>query len=461
MNSHSKKLWGGRFTQATNTMVEKFSASVSFDQRLYRQDIVGSIAHARMLSKVGVISESEFNDIRDGLNKILAQIEAGEFEWSDELEDVHMNIEKRLTDDIGEAGKKLHTGRSRNDQVATDLRLYTRDAVDRIIDEIKGIQFTLLDFAEAEAETIMPGYTHLQIAQPIVFAHHLMAWFEMLDRDRQRFTDARKRLNQSPLGAAALAGTSFPIDREMTADELGFEAVMRNSLDAVSDRDFAIEFAAHSAITMVHLSRIGEEMVLWASEAYKLISLSDQFTTGSSIMPQKKNPDIAELVRGKSARAVGNLQTLLVLMKGQPLAYNRDNQEDKEALFDSIDTVIASLEIMHGMIQNLEPDRERMRAAALEGYSTATDLADYLVTRHVPFRDAHTVVGNIVRHCIDNECTLEALSLDDMKRFHSMLDEGALRVLKPEGSVASRDHTGATAPRQVRLAVQEGRKRLG
>lgn len=461
MNSHSKKLWGGRFTQVTNTKVEKFSASVSFDQRLYHQDIVGSIAHARMLSKVGVISEAEFNEIRDGLTKILSQIETGEFEWSDELEDVHMNIEKRLTDDIGEAGKKLHTGRSRNDQVATDLRLYTRDAVDRIVDEIKGIQLTLLDFAEKEAETIMPGYTHLQIAQPIVFGHHLMAWFEMLDRDRQRFADARKRLNQSPLGAAALAGTSFPINREMTADELGFDAVMRNSLDAVSDRDFAIEFAAHSAIVMVHLSRIGEEMVLWASEAYKLISLSDQFTTGSSIMPQKKNPDIAELVRGKSARAVGNLQTLLVLMKGQPLAYNRDNQEDKEALFDSIDTVIASLEIMHGMIQNLEPERERMRAAALEGYSTATDLADYLVTRNVPFRDAHAVVGNIVRHCIDNECTLEALSLDDMRRFHPMLDEGALRVLKPEGSVASRDHTGATAPRQVRLAVQEGRKRLG
>ncbi len=460
MNSHSKKLWGGRFIQATNSMVEKFSASVSFDQRLYRQDIVGSIAHARMLSKVGVIDESEFNDIRDGLNRILSQIEAGEFEWSDEFEDVHMNIEKRLTDDIGEAGKKLHTGRSRNDQVATDLRLYTRDAVDLIIDEIKSIQLTLLDFAEAEAETIMPGYTHLQIAQPIVFGHHLMAWFEMLDRDRQRFIDARKRLNQSPLGAAALAGTSFAINREMTADELGFDAVMRNSLDAVSDRDFAIEFAAHSAITMVHLSRIGEEMVLWASEAYKLISLSDQFTTGSSIMPQKKNPDVAELVRGKSARAVGNLQTLLVLMKGQPLAYNRDNQEDKEALFDSIDTVFASLEIMHGMIQNLEPDRERMRAAALEGYSTATDLADYLVTRDVPFRDAHAVVGNIVRHCIDNECTLEALSLDDMRRFHSMLDEGALRVIRPEGSVASRDHTGATAPRQVRLAVQEGRKRL-
>lgn len=442
-------------------MVEKFSASVAFDQRLYRQDIVGSIAHARMLNKVGVISESEFNNIRDGLNRILLQIEAGEFEWSEELEDVHMNIEKRLTDDIGEAGKKLHTGRSRNDQVATDLRLYTRDAVDRIIDEIKGIQLTLLDFADAEAETIMPGYTHLQIAQPIVFGHHLMAWFEMLDRDRQRFTDARKRLNQSPLGAAALAGTSFPIDREMTADELGFDAVMRNSLDAVSDRDFAIEFAAHSAITMVHLSRIGEEMVVWASEAYKLISLSDQFTTGSSIMPQKKNPDIAELVRGKSARTVGNLQTLLVLMKSQPLAYNRDNQEDKEALFDSIDTVIASLEIMHGMIQNLEPDRERMRAAALEGYSTATDLADYLVTRDVPFRDAHAVVGNIIRHCIDKECTLDALSLDDMRHFHPMLDEGALRVIKPEGSVASRDHTGATAPRQVKLAVQEGRKRLG
>ncbi len=460
MSSDSSKLWGGRFTQPTSSAVEKFSASVSFDQRLYRQDIAGSIAHARMLNKVKVLSDSEFEDIRNGLESILQQIESGEFEWSDELEDVHMNIEKRLTDQIGDAGKKLHTGRSRNDQVATDLRLYTRDAVDRIISGLKALQLTLLDFSEAEADTIMPGYTHLQIAQPVTLGHHLMAWFEMLDRDRLRFLDARKRLNHSPLGAAALAGTSFPIDREMTAAELGFESVMRNSLDAVSDRDFAIEFAAHAALTMVHLSRIGEELVLWASEGYKFITLSDQFTTGSSIMPQKKNPDIAELVRGKSARAIGNLQTLLVLMKAQPLAYNRDNQEDKEALFDSIDTVAASVEIMHGMIQNMKPDRERMRAAAAEGYSTATDLADYLVTRGVPFRDAHAVVGQIVRHCIDNERTLESLSLDEMRQFHDALDEGAVQVLKPEGSVASRDHLGATAPRQVRLAVQEGRKRL-
>ncbi len=460
MSSDSTKLWGGRFTQPTDSGVEQFSASVSFDWRLYRHDIAGSIAHARMLNGIGILSDAEFDAIHAGLKRILAEIEAGEFEWSNQLEDVHMNIEKRLTDDIGEAGKKLHTARSRNDQVATDLRLYTRDALDRMVDQLKAFQLTLIDLAEKEADTIMPGYTHLQIAQPITLGHHLMAWFEMLDRDRQRFRDARARINLSPLGAAALAGTSFPIDREATADELAFDGVMRNSLDAVSDRDFALEFAAHAALVMVHLARIGEELVLWTSDGWRFVNLADGFTTGSSIMPQKKNPDVAELVRGKSARAIGNLNTLLVLMKAQPLAYNRDNQEDKEALFDSIDTVTASVTIMHAMIQNMQPNRERMREAASGGFSTATDLADYLVTQNVPFRDAHAVVGEIVRSCIDSNRTLESLGAAELKGFHAALDEKAQHVLKPEGSVAVRNHIGGTAPQQVRRAVIEARQRL-
>ena len=461
MSSDSQKLWGGRFTQRTDQDVETFSSSVSFDQKLYRHDIAGSIAHAHMLSEVGILSDSEFDAIRTGLQKILDEIESGDFEWSDELEDVHMNIEVRLTEDIGEAGKKLHTARSRNDQVATDLRLYTRESIDRIVEELNAFQNSLMNLAEVEADTIVPGYTHLQVAQPVTLGHHLMAWFEMLDRDRLRFIDARARVNQSPLGAAALAGTSFPIDREMTAKELGFEDVMRNSLDAVSDRDFAIEFAANSALLMVHLSRIGEELVLWASEGYKFIAFPDKFTTGSSIMPQKKNPDVAELVRGKSARVIGNLQALLVLMKAQPLAYNRDNQEDKEALFDTIDTISACTSIMHGMIQNMQPNRDRMRAAASEGYATATDLADYLVTQGVPFREAHARVGQIVRHCLENNRTLESLSLTELKTFHADLDEDVLDILKPEGSVASRNHIGGTAPDQVRLAIREARQRLG
>ncbi len=460
MSSDSPKLWGGRFNQPTDALVEQFSTSVAFDRRLYRHDIDGSMAHARMLRQVGILSDSEHDAIHNGLQHILQIIESGTFEWSDQLEDVHMNIEQRLTEEIGDAGKKLHSGRSRNDQVATDLRLYTRDAIDRIVKSIQEFQLTLLDLAETEAETIMPGLTHLQTAQPITLGHHLMAWFEMLDRDRQRFMDARIRLNQSPLGAAALAGTSFPIDREMTATELGFAEIMANSIDAVSDRDFAIEFTAHAALTMVHLSRIGEELILWTSERFQFVQLPDQFTTGSSIMPQKKNPDIAELVRGKSARTIGNLQTLLVLMKAQPLAYNRDNQEDKEALFDAIDTIIASVDIMHRMIQNMEPNRERMRAATAEGYATATDLADYLVRQNIPFRDAHAVVGQLVRHCVDQQRSLESLSLNDIKQFHPAFDEQALSTLNPENSVASRDHVGGTAPRQVRLAVQAGRKRV-
>ena len=461
MNDKQPKLWGGRFSQPTDSTVESFSSSVSFDQRLYRQDIAGSIAHARMLNKVGILTDAEFAAISAGLEEILSQIESGAFEWSIELEDVHMNIERRLTDHIGEVGKKLHTGRSRNDQVATDLRLYARDAVDSIIHELAEFQNTLLDLAESEAATIMPGYTHLQIAQPITFGHHLLAWFEMLDRDRQRFADSRKRINCSPLGSAALAGTGFPIDRNMTAEELGFDDICRNSLDAVSDRDFAIETAAHAAIAMVHLSRMGEELVLWASEAYRFITISDQFTTGSSIMPQKKNPDIAELVRGKSARTAGNLQALLMLMKAQPLAYNRDNQEDKEALFDTIDTVTASIKIMHGMIKNVEPCRERMRKVAADGFSTATDLADYLVSRNIPFRDAHDIVGRIVRHCLDNHLSLESLSLKELQSFHSAIDENALTSLNLESSVAARNHVGGTAPKQVLLAVKEGRQRIG
>ena len=460
MTDEQQKLWGGRFTKPTDSAVEQFSSSVGYDQRLYLQDIAGSAAHARMLESVGIITNDELSAIINGLQKIVHQIETNSFPWSVELEDVHMNIEQRLTEDIGEAGKKLHTGRSRNDQVATDLRLYVRDAIDSIVKELSLFQESLLNIAEAEAHTIMPGYTHLQVAQPITLGHHVMAWFEMLDRDRLRFMDARKRVNQSPLGAAALAGTNFPIDRQMTAEELGFDGILSNSIDAVSDRDFAIETASHAAISMVHLSRLGEELVLWASAAYKFIEISDAYTTGSSIMPQKKNPDIAELVRGKSARTAGNLQALLMLMKAQPLAYNRDNQEDKEALFDTLDTVIASIKIMHDMIQNIEPDRERLRSAAAEGYATATDLADYLVMKGESFRSAHEVVGNIVRHCLDRECALDELSLTELKGFHHSIGDDILDALTVESSVKSKNHIGGTAPEQVIEAVQAGRLRL-
>ena len=460
MTENQDKLWGGRFTQPTDSLVEQFSSSVAFDKRLYRQDIAGSVAHARMLHKVGILTKTEFDAIADGLQLILSQIESDTFDWAVELEDVHMNIEQRLTDQIGEAGKKLHTGRSRNDQVATDLRLYVRNATDAVISELHAFQNTLLDLAESEASTVLPGYTHLQIAQPVTFGHHLMAWFEMLERDRQRFLDARKRVNQSPLGAAALAGTNFPIDREMTARELGFEGVLSNSIDAVSDRDFAIETASNAAIAMVHLSRIGEELVIWSSAAYRFITIDDSYATGSSIMPQKKNPDIAELVRGKSARTAGNLQALLMLMKAQPLAYNRDNQEDKEALFDTLDTVSASIKIMHGMIQNIEPDRERMKLAAAEGFATATDLADYLVMRKVSFRDAHEIVGKIVRHCLEKNSNFETLSLTELKQYHPSIDEDVRDVLIPESSVKAKDHIGGTAPQQVLEAVRIGHQRL-
>jgi len=460
MTNSKKKLWGGRFTEPTANEVEQFTSSVSLDKRLYRHDIDGSLAHAHMLNKIGVLSDDEFKAISSGLDAIRAQIESDSFDWSDELEDVHMNIEHELTAAIGDAGRKLHTARSRNDQVATDLRLYARDAIDSIVSEILALQHTLLDMAQRHSATIMPGFTHLQTAQPVTFGHHLLAWFEMLDRDRNRFRETRKRVNQSPLGCAALAGTSFHINRNMTARELGFEGICKNSLDAVSDRDFAIEIAANAAIAMMHFSRIAEELVLWASDGFQFIEISDQYTTGSSIMPQKKNPDVAELVRGKSARVAGHLQALLMLMKSQPLAYNRDNQEDKQALFDTLDTLTASVKIMHGMIDNIHPDTDRMRQAASEGFATATDLADYLTMRDVPFRDAHEIVGQVVRHCIENSLSLESLSLRQLQLFSSEFDENALDALTPELSVAARNHIGGTAPSQVLSAVAEGRSRL-
>ena len=458
--SKTTKLWGGRFQERTNPDVESFTASVAFDRRLYAFDIAGSIAHAQMLHEIGILSEEERSAIVTNLQHILGEIEQDRFDWSDELEDVHMNIEQRLTDLIGDAGKKLHTGRSRNDQVAVDLRLFTRSAINIIIEGVIEFQETLLERAESEHATVMPGYTHLQVAQPITFGHHLMAWFEMLDRDRLRFLDAARRLNQNPLGAAALAGTSIPIDRQMTTDALGFDDMCRNSLDAVSDRDFLMEVCAAIAITMVHLSRFADEMILWSSDAFGFVQFSDEYTTGSSIMPQKKNPDVAELVRGKSARTTGNLQALLVLMKAQPLAYNRDNQEDKETFFDSIDTVTDCLHIMQKLVENMSVDQENMRRALDGSFSTATDLTEFLVKQHVPFREAHEIVGRIVRSCLDSNTTLENLSLEQLNEFSPAFSQAALELIRPENSVASRDHPGGTAPKQVLSAVQKGRQRL-
>ena len=455
------KLWGGRFTEATDAFVEAFTASVDFDRRMYRQDIAGSKAHARMLAKVGVLTEEERDKIIDGLDEILLEIERGDFAWSVSLEDVHMNIEARLTDRIGIAGKKLHTGRSRNDQVATDIRLYLRDEIDHLLKEIRRAQHALIDLAEREADTIMPGFTHLQVAMPVTFGHHMLAWFEMLDRDYGRLADCRKRLNVMPLGAAALAGTTYPIDREYTADLLGFSRPANNSLDAVSDRDFAIEFCAAGALIMTHLSRFSEELILWASAQFNFVDLPDRFCTGSSIMPQKKNPDVPELLRGKSGRANGNLISLLTLMKGQPLAYNKDNQEDKEPLFDTVDTLRGSLRAFADMVPHLKVKPEKMRAAARQGYSTATDLADYLVRKGVAFRDAHEIVGKSVRFGIEQGRDLADLTLDELRQFSDAIGEDVFEVLTLEGSVAARNHLGGTAPEQVREQVQNARDRLG
>ena len=452
--------WGGRFQESTDAFVAAFTASVGFDQRLAQEDIAGSRAHAAMLVKQGVLSEADGEAIARGLDAIADEIARGEFVWDTALEDVHMNIEKRLTDRIGDAGKRLHTGRSRNDQVATDIRLYTRAAIDRILGEIQRLQAAIVTLAEREAETIMPGFTHLQVAQPVTFGHHLMAWYEMLARDAGRFRDCRERLNQSPLGAAALAGTTYPIDRHMTAAALGFAAPCANSLDAVSDRDFAIECCAAAATLMMHLSRIAEELIIWNSAAYRFIDLPDRFCTGSSIMPQKKNPDVPELVRGKTGRVYGHLTALLTLMKSQPLAYNKDNQEDKEPLFDTIDTVLACLRAFADMIPAIEANREAMYRAAGAGYSTATDLADYLVRRGVAFRDAHEIVGRAVHLAIERHTTLDTLPLTDLQTLSPAIGEDVYESLTLEGSINARDHFGGTAPVQVKARIQQAKEKL-
>ena len=452
--------WGGRFSEQTDAFVEAFTASVGFDRRLYRQDIAGSKAHARMLQKAGILTEQDCSNVLEGLQTIEREIENGKFEWSTAREDVHMNIEARLIELIGEPGKRLHTGRSRNDQVATDIRLYLREAIDTIIALLRDFQRGLLQLAEREADTIMPGFTHLQVAQPVTFGHHMLAWFEMLQRDAGRMYDCRKRMNQSPLGAAALAGTSYPIDRAFTAYELGFDGPAANSLDAVSDRDFAIEFCAASALLMTHLSRMSEELVLWVTAQFDFIELPDRYCTGSSIMPQKKNPDVPELVRGKTGRVNGNLVALLTLMKSQPLAYNKDNQEDKEPLFDTVDTVIGSLRAFADMVPALVCKRENMYTAARKGFSTATDLADYLVCRGLPFRDAHEVVGNVVAYGVEQGKDLADMSLDELRRYSDRIERDVFEVLTLEGSVAARNHVGGTAPTQVRQAVKDAWLRI-
>ena len=451
-------MWGGRFNEPTDAFVEAFTASVSFDQRMALVDIEGSIAHAKMLNRIKILNDDELSDIENGMAQITDEINNGSFEWSVSLEDVHMNIESRLTQLIGDAGKKLHTGRSRNDQVATDIRLYLRVEINTILEQIRYFQNGLLDLAEREADAILPGFTHLQVAQPITFGHHMLAWFEMLERDHSRLADCLKRMNQLPLGAAALAGTSYPLDREYTAELLGFDAPCRNSLDAVSDRDFAIEFCAASAICMTHLSRMSEELVLWSSAQFNFIQLPDRYCTGSSIMPQKKNPDVPELVRGKTGRVIGHLVSLLTLMKSQPLAYNKDNQEDKEPLFDTLETLSGSLRAFGDMVPNLSVNREVMYAAAKQGYATATDLADYLVNRGLPFRDAHEVVGNAVAYGIQNGKDLSECTLTELQAFDKRIEADVFDVLTLEGSVNARNIIGGTAPEQVRIQVVAGRK---
>ena len=459
VNSLNKKAesWSGRFNEPVAELVKRYTASVNFDKRLAEFDIQGSIAHARMLGAQSIIAAADVTAIEQGLAEILTEIQAGKFEWLLDLEDVHLNIEKRLTDKIGDAGKRLHTGRSRNDQVATDVRLWLRATTDDVIAGIRKLQTSILDLAETHFDTIMPGFTHLQVAQPVTFGHHLMAYFEMLQRDAARFADCRKRINRLPLGAAALAGTSYPIDREMVAKALGFDGVCENSLDAVSDRDFAIEFTFASSLVMTHLSRFSEELILWSSQRYAFIDIADRFCTGSSIMPQKKNPDVPELVRGKTGRVTGHLVALLTLMKAQPLAYNKDNQEDKEPLFDTADTLLMTLEIYADMLRGIEVKKANMRQAAAEGFATATDLADYLVKKGLAFRDAHEAVALAVRYAVDKGCDLSSLSLAELQSFNAMIDAEVYEVLTLEGSLASRDHIGGTAPNQVKAAISRAR----
>ena len=459
-NSEDKKLWGGRFSEATDAFVEAFTASIHFDKRLYAQDIAGSKAHAAMLLRAKIITDKEHKAIVQGLDDIQREIEAGDFNWSVALEDVHMNIEARLTERIGEAGKKLHTGRSRNDQVATDIRLYLREVIDTALTELKRLQQGVLQQAEQHTETLMPGFTHLQVAQPVSFAHHMMAWFEMFERDCQRLLEVRKRVNVLPLGSAALAGTGYAIDREYVAEQLGFETVSENSLDAVSDRDFAIEFCAAAALCLTHLSRQAEELVLWSSAQFAFIELPDRFCTGSSIMPQKKNPDVPELVRGKAGRVNGDLMALLTLMKGQPLAYNKDNQEDKEPLFDAVDTLLGCLRAFADMLPAIKANEAAMRAALDKGFATATDLADYLVKKGVPFRDAHEIVGKAVVWCERENKKLPDMPLSVLQEFSGVVENDVYSVLSLEGSLAARDHIGGTAPKQVKAAIERAKRKL-
>ena len=446
--------WSGRFAEPVAQFVLRYTASVDFDRRLALADIAASLAHAAMLARVGVIDAQDLSAIERGMRQIRDEIERGEFAWKLELEDVHLNIEHRLTQLVGDAGKRLHTGRSRNDQVATDIRLFLRGELDGIVRLIGALQAALVELAAREADTVMPGFTHLQVAQPVSFGHHLLAYVEMLERDRERLLDARRRINRLPLGAAALAGTTYPIDREFVATQLGFEGVAQNSLDAVSDRDFAIEFCAAASLIMVHLSRFAEELVLWMNPRFGFVRLPDRYTTGSSIMPQKKNPDVPELARGKTGRVIGDLVGLLTLMKGQPLAYNKDNQEDKEPLFDALDTVADSLRAFAGMVPGIEPQRDAMRRAVEEGFATATDLADYLVRRGLPFRDAHEAVARAVRLASERGCDLAALSLVELQAFApGRIEADVFGALSVEGSLAARDHLGGTAPAQVRAQV--------
>ena len=456
----NNKLWSGRFAEPIDALVKRFTFSLRFDRRLALHDIAGSIAHARMLAEQKILSAADRAAIEKGLNRIRSEIESGRFAWSEDAEDVHMAVEQRLIALVGDAGKRLHTARSRNDQVATDLRLWLRDEIDAIRAVLDELMAALLAQAERHASVVMPGFTHLQVAQPVTFGHHLLAYCEMFERDRARLADCRKRVNVLPLGAAALAGTTFPIDRSHVARELGFDAIAANSLDAVSDRDFAIEFAAFASLVMVHLSRLAEELILWMNPRFGFVRIPDRYCTGSSIMPQKKNPDVAELVRGKSARVFGHLAALLALMKSQPLAYNKDNQEDKESLFDTVDTLKDSLAAFAGLVAGIEPQAKAMRAAALEGFSTATDLADYLVRKGVPFRDAHEIVARAVREAERRECDLAELPLAVLRRFSKAIEKDVHRVLTLEGSIASRNHPGGTAPSQVRAAVRNARKRL-
>ncbi len=456
----SDKAWSGRFGEPVAELVKRYTASVTFDRRLAFHDIRGSLAHARMLAQQGIIGKDDLAAIERGMAAVKLEIDNEEFNWSLDDEDVHLNIEKRLTALVGDAGKRLHTGRSRNDQVATDIRLWLREEIDGLDGLLCAYQGALLDLAEQHAATPMPGFTHLQVAQPVTFGHHLMAYFEMAARDRERLADCRRRVNRLPLGSAALAGTSYPIDRAFVARELGFDGVCANSLDAVSDRDFAIEFSAAAALIMTHVSRFSEELILWMSPRVGFIDLADRFCTGSSIMPQKKNPDVPELARGKTGRVFGHLMSLLTLMKGQPLAYNKDNQEDKEPLFDTVDTVRDTLAIFADLVGGIRVRPEAMRAALRQGFATATDLADYLVKKGLPFRDAHEAVALAVRAAEEKGCDLAELGLEALRRFSPLIGEDVLAVLSVEGSLASRDHVGGTAPEQVRAAIAAARKTL-